>query len=206
MTGPTVEFWYEFASTYSYPAAMRVEEVAGALGVKVDWRPFLLGPLFLEQQGLKDSPFNVVKEKGEYMWRDLQRVCQEQGLPLEKPSQFPRNSLLPARLALVGAEQGWIGPLSREVYSAEFARNCDIGDPDVLRPLLAKVGADPESALAHAASAPVKERLKAHVEDAKARGLFGAPSFITPDGELFWGNDRLEQAVQWAARTALIDA
>lgn len=206
MTAPTLEFWYEFASTYSYPAAMRVEDVARDLGVRVEWRPFLLGPLFLEQQGLHDSPFNVVKEKGDYMWRDLQRVCEEQGLPLEKPSQFPRNSLLPARLALVGAEQGWIAAFSRAVYEAEFAHDQDISDPAVLRPLLARAGADPEAALEAAGSEPVKARLKAHVEDAKARGLFGAPSFLTSDGELFWGNDRLEQAVQWAARSALTDA
>lgn len=206
MTAPVLEFWYEFASTYSYPAAMRVEDVAETLGVAVKWRPFLLGPLFLEQQGLRDSPFNLVKEKGDYMWRDLERVCEEQGLPLEKPSQFPRNSLLPARLALVGEAQGWIAPFSRAVYDAEFAHDQDISDPAVLRPLLAQAGADPEAALAEAASEPVKARLKAHVDDAKARGLFGAPSFITPDGELFWGNDRLEQAVQWAARTALVDA
>lgn len=115
MTAPVLEFWYEFASTYSYPAAMRVEAVAGASGVAVEWRPFLLGPLFFEQQGLRDSPFNVVQAKGDYMWRDLARVCEQAHLPLQRPSQFPRNGLLAARLALVGAEQGWIAPFSRAV-------------------------------------------------------------------------------------------
>ena len=200
MTAPTLEFWYEFASTYSYPAAMRVEEVAAAAGVGVAWRPFLLGPLFYEQQGLRDSPFNVVPVKGEYMWRDLARICDAQGLPLERPSAFPRNSLLAARLAMVGATQGWIAPFSRAVYDANFARDADIADAAVLRPLLAEAGADPDAAFEAAGSEPVKAALKAHVADAAARGLFGAPSFLTPDGELFWGNDRLEQAVAWAAR------
>ena len=200
MTAPTLEFWYEFASTYSYPAAMRVEEVAAARGVMLAWRPFLLGPLFFEQQGLRDSPFNVVQAKGDYMWRDLERVCQAEGLPLQRPSEFPRNTLLPARLALVGAEQGWIAPFSRAVYTANFAQDQDIADEAVLRPLLAQVGADPDAALAAAASAPVKAALKANVEDAKGRGLFGAPSFLTAEGDLYWGNDRLEQAVDAAAR------
>jgi 2-hydroxychromene-2-carboxylate isomerase len=194
-TAPALEFWYEFASTYSYPAAMRVEEVARARGVDVVWRPFLLGPLFFEQQGLRDSPFNVVQAKGDYMWRDLARVCEEEGLPLQQPSQFPRNSLLAARLALVGAEEGWIAPFSRAVYDANFARDEDISGEAVLRRILAEVGADPDAALAAAASEPIKAALKANVADAKARGLFGAPSFVTPDGDLYWGNDRLERAV-----------
>lgn len=202
MTAPVLEFWYEFASTYSYPAAMRVEEVAGASGVAVTWRPFLLGPLFHEQQGLRDSPFNVVPVKGDYMWRDLARICQAEGLPLERPSVFPRNTLLPARLAIVGGREGWIAPFSRAVYVANFARDQDIADEAVLRPLLAEVGAEPDAALAAAASESVKAALKAHVSDARGRGLFGAPSFLTPDGELFWGNDRLEQAVAWTARVA----
>jgi 2-hydroxychromene-2-carboxylate isomerase len=203
---PVLEFWYEFASTYSYPAAMRVEDVARDLGVSVRWRPFLLGPLFHEQQGLTDSPFNAVPVKGEYMWRDLARICEEEHLPLKKPSQFPRNGLLAARVALAGEEDGWIATFSRGVYEANFARDQDISQEAVLRPILSEAGADPDAALAAAASDPIKAKLKAHVADAKARGLFGAPSFLTEDGELFWGNDRLEQAVSWAARSALQDA
>lgn len=195
-----LEFWYEFASTYSYPAAMRIERLAAEKGVAVVWRPFILGPLFQEQQGLKDSPFNAFPVKGEYMWRDLERVCDEAGLPLRHPSQFPRNSLLAARVAIVGLEDGWTPAFSRAVYQANFVEDQDIGDPEVLAPLIAAVGAGPEHVLAAAQSDLIKATLKDHVAMAKARGLFGAPSFLTADGELFWGNDRLEQALDWAAR------
>ena len=195
-----LEFWYEFASTYSYPAAMRIERLAADKCVAVAWRPFILGPLFHEQQGLNDSPFNVVPVKGEYMWRDLQRVCDSQGLPLHHPSQFPRNSLLAARVAIVGLEDGWTPAFSRAVYQANFVDDLDIGNPEVLAPLIAEVGAGPEHVLAAAQSDPVKALLKQHVAMAKERGLFGAPSFLTADGELFWGNDRLEQALDWAVR------
>lgn len=195
-----LEFWYEFASTYSYPAAMRIEALAAERGVAVAWRPFIVGPLFHEQQGLTDSPFNVVPTKGKYMWRDLERVCDSQGLPLRHPSQFPRNSLLAARVAIVGLEDGWTPAFSRAVYQANFVDDQDIGSPEVLAKLIAEVGAGPEHVLAAAQSDPIKARLKEHVAMAKARGLFGAPSFLTADGELFWGNDRLEQALDWAAR------
>ncbi len=195
-----IEFWYEFGSTYSYPAAMRVERLAQAAGVAVAWRPFLLGPLFHEQQGLNDSPFNAFPVKGDYMWRDLQRVCDLEGLPLVHPSQFPRNGLLAARVAICGLEDGWTPAFSRAVYQANFVDDQDISKAEVLAPLIASVGVGPDEVLAAAATDPVKARLKAHVRQAQERGLFGAPSFVTADGELFWGNDRLEQALAWAVR------
>jgi 2-hydroxychromene-2-carboxylate isomerase len=195
-----IEFWYEFGSTYSYPAAMRVERLAQAAGVTVSWRPFLLGPLFHEQQGLTDSPFNAFPVKGDYMWRDLQRVCDLEGLPLVHPSQFPRNGLLAARVAICGLEDGWTPAFSRAVYQANFVDDQDISKAEVLAPLIASVGAGPDEVLAAAATDPVKARLKDHVRQAQERGLFGAPSFVTADGELFWGNDRLEQALDWAVR------
>lgn len=195
-----LEFWYDFASTYSYPAAMRVEAMAQRAGVAVAWRPFLLGPLFHDQQGLNDSPFNAFPVKGDYMWRDLQRVCDGEGLPLVHPTQFPRNSLLAARVATVGLEDGWTPAFSRAVYQANFVDDHDISKAEVLAPLIASVGAGPDEVLAAAASDPIKTRLKDHVRQAEERGLFGAPSFVTADGELFWGNDRLEQALEWAVR------
>jgi len=195
-----IEFWYEFGSTYSYPAAMRIERLAQAAGVAVAWRPFLLGPLMHEQQGLNDSPFNAFPVKGDYMWRDLQRICDQEGLPLVHPSQFPRNGLLAARVAIVGLEDGWTPAFSRAVYQANFVDDHDISQAEVLAPLIASVGASPDQVLAAARTDPVKTRLKDHVRQARERGLFGAPSFVTADGELFWGNDRLEQALDWAVR------
>ena len=197
----TIEFWYEFASTYSYPAAMRVEAVARAAGAAVSWQPFLLGPIFVER-GMADSPFNVDHGKGRYMWRDLGRICEAQGLPLKRPSVFPRNSLLATRVALIGAEEGWIAAYSRAVYLANFGRDEDITSPEVLAPLIAEAGGEPRGVLERAVSPENKARLAAQVEAAKAKGIFGAPNAVTADGERFWGNDRLEQAVAWAAGRA----
>ncbi len=193
-----IEFWYEFASTYSYPAAMRIEALAAERGVALAWRPFLLGPLLHEHQGMTDSPFNVVPVKGAYMWRDMERVCTEQGLPLTHPSQFPRHTILPARCAIVGLDDGWTPAFSRAVYQANFVADLDISKPEVLEPLLAEVGASPGAVFDAAGSDATKARLKDHVTQARERGLFGSPSFLTADGELFWGNDRLEFALDWA--------
>jgi len=200
----TLEFWYEFASTYSYPAAWRIDRLAQAAGVKVVWRPLFLGPLFHKQQGMTDSPFNVVEVKGRYMWRDMERVCQAEMLPFRRPSAFPRRSLLALRLALVGRHRGWIANFSRAVYAANFGQDRDIGDPAVLALLVKEVGGDPVADFHEADSEATKAELRGNVAEAEAKGIFGAPSFYipkadAPGGELFWGNDRLEQAVAWAA-------
>lgn len=76
----TLEFWFEFASSYSYLSVMRVEPLAREAGVEVAWRPFLLGPVFLAL-GWNDSPFNIYPPKGRYMWRDLARQAVALGQP-----------------------------------------------------------------------------------------------------------------------------
>jgi 2-hydroxychromene-2-carboxylate isomerase len=186
-------FWYEFASTYSYPAAARIEASAG---IAVEWRPFLLGPIFAGQ-GWTDSPFNLYPAKGRYMWRDLERICARDGLGFRRPSVFPRNGLLAARVALIAAEEGWCGDFTRAVYRANFAEDRDIAQPEVIGGILAALRRPAAEILARAASPEIKQRLKAQNEAAMALGIFGAPSFIV-DGELFWGNDRLDEAVAWA--------
>ncbi len=197
MSTKTLDFWFEFASSYSYLSVMRIEPLARAAGVTVNWRPFLLGPVFLSL-GWNDSPFNIYPPKGRYMWRDLARLAARYGLPFKVPSRFPRNGLLAARVALVGADEPWIGDFARAAMSANFADDLDIADPAVIHRLLAGLGLPADAVLAAANSADSKLALRRQTERATELGLFGAPSFIAPDGELFWGNDRLEQALEWA--------
>ncbi|MCW5892251.1 MAG: 2-hydroxychromene-2-carboxylate isomerase [bacterium] len=202
MVAPTpVEFWFEFASTYSYPAAMRIEAAAASAGVPLRWRPFLLGPIF-KAQGWSDSPFNIYEAKGRYMWRDLARICARQGLCLTAPSRFPRNGLLAARVAAFGEDAPWLPAFVRGVYTANFADDREISEPAVLAELLRAVGLDPASTLAAAQEAPVKDHLRARTDEAIARGVFGAPALLVGD-ELFWGNDRIEDALAWATRHEL---
>lgn len=195
----TIEFWYEFASTYSYPAAMRVEKIADASGVMVSWQPFLLGPIF-KTQGWSDSPFNIYPAKGAYMWRDMERICQEQDLSFLRPDKFPQNGLVAARLACCPEVVEKIAEFTRLIYQVSFAENKDISDKNVLYKILMSLGVDPDLAYHQAASQEVKNDLRMRGDIAVKKQIFGAPSFVTPDGELFWGNDRLEQAVAWASR------
>lgn len=193
----TLEFWFEFASTYSYPAAHAVEAAAKARGVSVAWRSFLLAPIF-GAQGWNDSPFNIYPAKGAYMWRDLARICGAQGLPLKKPSQFPRGSLLAARITCRFAGEAWVGEFVRRVYSANFAEDADISSPFVIGKVLADMGQVPAPILQAAQAQETKDAFRAQADRAVELGIIGAPSYVV-DGEVFWGGDRLNQALDWAS-------
>lgn len=196
----TLDFWYDFASTYSYPAVERIGAAAQEAGVAVHWRPFLLGPIFA-RQGWTDTPFKLYPVKGRYMWRDLQRLCDSLGLPWRRPSRFPQNGLLAARIVLAGAGAAWCIPFTRQVYQANFVHDRDIADPETLAQILRALGQNADAILEQAQHPDVKVRLRTETEEAERSGIFGAPSF-TIGAELFWGHDRMAQAIEWAARGA----
>jgi 2-hydroxychromene-2-carboxylate isomerase len=134
------------------------------------------------------------------MVRDCERQCATLGLMFRLPDPFPQSTLTAARVALAGLEQDWGEDFSRAVYRAEFAEGRNIGDPTVIADIVRALGHDSAAALARAQSDEIKSKLRVDTEEAQRLGIFGAPSFIA-GGELFWGNDRLEQAVDFARRS-----
>ena len=197
---PSIEFWFEFASNYSYLSVMRIEAEAQRHGVGIVWKPFLLGPIF-RALGMETSPFVLQKEKGTYVWQDMARQCRKYGLPWTQPSAFPRMSVLPARIALLGTEQPWIGAFCRSVIKLNFAQDQDINAPERLAPILTELGVSASDILREAQAEPTKSRLREQTEEARRRGIFGAPTFFV-GSEMFWGNDRLEDALLRASEEA----
>ena len=190
-----VEFWFDFASTYSYPAAFRIENLAQSSNVSIVWRPFLLGPIF-KAQGWNDSPFNIYPAKGHYMWRDLERLCESLAIPFRRPSVFPRNSVLAARVGCFFSEEPWLAEFVRRTFFENFANDRDISDAAVIGAILESVGQTADL-ISVAQSPNAKAKLRTVIEHAVSKGIFGAPSFVV-GSELFWGNERLESAIAWA--------
>lgn len=197
MRGASLDFWFDFASTYSYMAAARIRAAAADAKVSVRFRPFLLGPIF-KAQGWDTSPFNLYEAKGRYMWRDLERECAGLGLPFRKPEPFPQHSLLAARVALVALDHPWGDEFCVSVFRAEFGEGKRIDDPATLAGILENLKVEARPILEAAQSDLNKPRLRQQTERAQQLSVFGAPTFTTADGELFWGNDRLDQALRWA--------
>lgn len=196
----TIQFWFEFASTYSYLTAMRIETEAARAGVAIEWRPFLLGPIF-RQQGWTDSPFNLYPAKGRYMWQDMARQSRKYGLPLTMPSVFPRNGLTAARVACLHADAAWAPDFVRAIYRANFVHDLDISAKAVVAQCLVGLGQDPGTIIAAAQHPESKQALISQTDEAMRIGIFGAPSFIAGDA-LFWGDDRLEDALAYCVASA----
>jgi 2-hydroxychromene-2-carboxylate isomerase len=204
MGKPTLEFWYDFASTYAYLSAMRIKAIADAAGVDVLHRPFLLGPIF-RAQGWTSSPFNVYRAKGRYMIRDMERLAAERGIVFHSPDPLPQNSVGAARVALVALGEGWIAQFSPALFELEFAERCNISATSTLEKAVRRVGEKSGLSLDFArvfersTANEIKGLLRAQTEAAAAAQIFGAPTFRAADGELVWGDDRLDQAVAWEA-------
>ena len=197
MARPSIEFWFEFASTYSYLSAMRLPDAARSAGAEVVWRPFLLGPI-LAGQGWSGSPFSVLPVKGAYMWRDVERRAARLGLGFRRPDPFPQNGLLAARVATaaLGADAEAAVAFVQNVYLAQFDAGRDISDPAAIAECASAAGLS-DGAVEAAQTPEVKQALRESTEEAKGRGMFGAPSFVARS-ELFWGDDRLEDALEHA--------
>lgn len=188
-----IEIWFEFGSNYSYLSVMRIEAAAAQSELTVRWKPFLLGPIF-RSLGWSTSPFVLQKAKGDYVWTDMARQCRKHGLPWQRPTVFPRSALLPLRVALVGAEQPWIGAYCRRIMTLNFAEDREIDAPRLVAEVLTELGLCAQGILEEAQSDANKLRLRRQTEAAQARGIFGAPTFFVGD-EMFWGDDRLDDAL-----------
>lgn len=193
-----ITVWFEFASPYSYLAVERLTGPAAPADITVRWKPVLLGPLF-KDHGWDTSPFLIYPAKGRYMWRDMERLCAEAGLAFRRPEIFPQHTVLAARVACLGEGEDWLPAYVRAVYRANFADGADISDPAVLAGLLDGLGLEGAALVDRAPSA--RDGLRANVEEARALGVFGAPTIMVGE-EMFWGADRLDQALAWALARA----
>lgn len=192
---PTIDFWYSIGSTYSYLTVMRLAGVEARSGLSFRWRPMDVRSIMVAQNNI---PFKYKPVKTAYMWRDIERRAARYGLHPKLPAPYPLPGLVLANLvATIGAGEGWI----RDYTIATYRRWIEGGDPAGQEPnlsaSLSEIGCDPETTLLAAETEEVKRRLRAETEEARKKGIFGSPTFDV-EGELFWGDDRLEDAVDWA--------
>jgi 2-hydroxychromene-2-carboxylate isomerase len=192
-----LDFWFSYGSTYTYLSVMRIEMLAAEQEVEIVWRPFSLGTI-LQELGYQQGPFRANPSKLAYMWRDLERRATYRGLDYNRPPDYPieRPELLATRVGLMAAVEGWCAEYSKALYRANFVDGKTLGLKENVNGALVSIERDPETVIAAARRDEVENDLERANEEAKAFGIFGSPSFVT-DGELFWGDDRLEDAINW---------
>lgn len=195
---PEIEFFYYFGSTYSYLSIMRIENLAAQAGVSVRWCPFNIAAV------LTEHPFLNKPAKTRYMWRDIERRAKRFGLGWSGIPPYPVDkSTLPTRIAVLSENQGWVSEYSKAAYRAWFLEHQDIGDETVLTQILTSIGKEAASVIAQAHSAEIKQRFFHNSDLARDLGVVGSPSFVVGK-EVFWGDDRLEEALEWAQSQSTI--
>jgi len=195
MAMPVIDFWFTMGSTYSYLSVTRLPEVARATGAPFRWRPF---HLLVILQEMKHVPFADKPTKSAYMWRDIERRAALYGLPVKVPAPYPAKQSVVANLvATVGMHEGWGQEFVREAYRRWCTLGQETGSEPNLSESLRAIGQDAARVLALAEGEEAKAALTAETDAARDLGIFGSPTFSV-GRELFWGDDRLEDAVSWA--------
>jgi 2-hydroxychromene-2-carboxylate isomerase len=190
-----IDFYFNYGSTYSYLTIMRIEDEAARAGVAVRWKPFNVRTIFVEQNNI---PFKDKPVKAAYMWRDIERRAALFGLEWNGVPPYPVDrSGLCNRIGAIAGKEGWATEFTQAAYRSWVLRHEDFGLPEVMRPILSELGRQADSIIGRADGDEGHRLFNTNTETARDLGVFGAPSFVV-DGEVFWGHDRLDDAIKWA--------
>ena len=145
-----------------------------------------------------NRPFADKPQKSAYMWRDIERRAATYGFPAKVPAPYPLKEFdLANRVALVGVEEGWCRPYVEATYRRWFQEGLEAGSDPNLRNSLAEIGEDPDRVVTRANGPEIETAYLKATDEARSLGIFGVPAFMV-EGEMFWGDDRLADAVAWA--------
>ena len=193
----SIDFFFFYGSTYTYLSVMRIEQAAAEAGVDVNWRPFNVRAIMLEMDNI---PFATKPAKAAYMWRDLERRAARYGIDYRRQPQYPVDpDLLANRVGVLAADEGWCPDYTKASYRAWFLEDRPLGVDDNVEHVLRSLDKDPAAVIDAANADDTVQRLEDETAAARALGIFGSPTFAV-DAEIFWGDDRLEDALAWSKR------
>jgi len=189
-----IDFWFSVGSTYTYLTVMRLAQVERDSGIAFRWRPFSVRQIMIEMDNI---PFSTKPVKAAYMWRDIERRAAMYGLKAKVPAPYPLAEWDVAnRVAVLGAQEGWVADYARATYRHWFEDGLEPGSEPNLSESLREIGQDIVRVTRLAAGDEIGRAYDAATAEARALNLFGSPSFVV-GGEVFWGDDRLDDAIAW---------
>lgn len=189
---PTLEFFFDCSSPWTYLAFDRIEALAAETGATLVWKPILVGGVFnAVNPSVYEQRAKPVPAKARYYVKDLGDWVRRSGLRIGTPKPFPVNSVKAMRGAFVALDAGRLAPYARAVFEAYWGDLLDISQDAVLAEVVARVGLDRDAYFAAIASPACKERLRASTDELVARGGFGSPTMFVDGDDMYFGNDRL---------------
>ena len=192
-----LEFFFFYGSIHSYLSTMRIEALASRADVTVRWRPFNLREILIEQN---NTGFTRNEAKMNYFWHDVERRTSRNNIPFAGRAPYPADpDLLALRVGMIAAHEGWCADYSRATFHDWFIGRRAPGVGDHTERILSSLGKSAADVLARAKGAEGERSMKEATDDARKLGIFGAPTFAVGT-EIFWGDDRLEEATAFAAQ------
>ena len=197
-----IEFWYSIGSTYTYLSTQRLAQIETENEVIFEWSPFSVRSRMIEMENV---PFMAEKkrDKIDYMWRDVQRRANFYGFNAKVPAPYPLKEFdLANKVAILGKDQGWIKEYTILTYKKWFLEHLEPGSEPNLSSTLKEIGLDSDNVIKQAQKDEIDQKYLKNTEMAKNKGIFGSPTFIV-ENEVFWGDDRCEDAIKWLSKECL---
>lgn len=191
-----IDFWFSIGSTYTYLTVSRLNELSKQEGLGFNWHPFSVRKIMMDMDNIPFTPPSK-KIKSDYMWRDIERRAGFYGLNPKIPAPYPLSQFdLANKLAILGMNEGWGIDYVISTYKRWFEQGKEPATEPNLSEILQELKLKKDEVIAQAQSTEIENKYLENTEKAYSLGVFGSPSFIF-DGEVFWGDDRLEDCIKW---------
>ena len=193
-----IDFYFSIGSTYTYLSVTRMLDVEKKHQVKFNWLPFSVRSIMKEMNNI---PFPKEKmNKVNYMWRDIERRAEGYGFFAKTPVPYPLTEFdLANKLAILGLKEGWGVDYIRLTYKRWFQEGKEPATEPNISEIFKELKIDKEKAIKDANSSEIDKQYLKNTESARENKVFGSPSFIV-NGEIFWGDDRMEDAITWSKK------
>ena len=193
-----IDFFFSIGSTYTYLSVTRILDVEEKNQVKFNWKPFSVRAIMKEMNNI---PFPKDKlNKVNYMWRDIERRAKGYGFFAKTPVPYPLSEFdLANQIAILGLDKGWGVDYVRMTYKKWFQENKEPAIDPSISEICDELKINKNEILLEAKTELIEGKYLANTNSARNHKIFGSPSFVVGN-EIFWGDDRMEDAINWAKK------
>ena len=191
-----IDFWFSIGSTYTYLSVNRISEIAKKENLSIIWKPFSVRKIMMDMDNIPFTPPSK-KVKSVYMWRDIERRAKFYGFEAKVPAPYPLKEFdLANQIAILGMNEGWGVDYVTTTYKRWFQQGKEPATEPNLSEILNELNLNKDEISKNANSEEIKSQYLQNTDNAYKLGVFGSPTFIYK-GEVFWGDDRLEDCIKW---------
>ena len=193
-----IDFYFSIGSTYTYLTVTRILDVEKKHQIKFNWKPFSVRAIMKEMNNIP-FPKNKIN-KVNYMWRDIERRAESYGFFAKTPVPYPLSEFdLANQIAILGLDKGWGTDYIRLTYKKWFQEGKEPAIDPSISEICKELGLNKNEIVSEAKSEIFEKKYISNTDSARENKVFGSPSFIV-ENEIFWGDDRMEDAINWAKK------